>query len=267
MKSTFETDAYKKIPSTSLFLYGFDEKLPAEILLPLFEKYFLDAGVTIHGWSAFNHDLNIKKSATHKNLLKCLESGVLRNLTTLYGHHLMDRKDKQSDLFSISYDFSYDTPNCQIVTTQGSRDIRLARVKSFLLDMLNYITPTYGYSAELPLGYAPGYFALGMFAKSEFGDLEATAWQRAMYAKDFDRGKMRHVFALNVLSSSHLDNKIGHQRFADWASEPGHGTLEKLKEGIWLWTVPRDIRARCASLLEFNGLLTVPPSMGQELFG
>jgi hypothetical protein len=64
-----------------------------------------------------------------------------------------------------------------------------------------------------------------------------------------------------------MTKRVGNKEFADWVTEPGHGVLEKWKDDVWVWFVPKEHRIRVAYILQFNGLLTAPAGFENELIG
>ena len=211
------------------------------------------------------------KTYSFRTIRKRIESGVIRDLHLFSAYHLTDKKNKQSDDFSMGYSVSNSDEQAHILTALGSEEQRRTIALDFLLDMLAFISPSYGYSLELPLGNAPILFAHGMFARTPHANIETGAWQQAysgIYGnKLHERGKFRHVFAINVVSAPHLANRIDGMLFEEWVAQPHHGKLEQLKDKVWVWFVPKEDRIRIANILHFNGLLTAPDPFQNQLIG
>lgn len=259
------------LPTFSLVLYSWRERFPAETLLPLYERYFERAGMEPHIASVEGDDPKEIKTYSIGTVRKRIEEGKIRNLRILNVLHLADKKNRQSDNFSIGYNVGHGDEDSYILTAIGGEEQRRTIALEFLRDMLSFISPSYGYSLELPLGNAPILFAHGMFARTEHADIETEAWQQAysgIYGnKLHEHGKFRHVFAINVLSPPHLQNRIGGKLFQEWVKESNHGALEQWKDNVWVWFVPREDRIRVANILHFNGLMTAPDPFQNQLIG
>jgi hypothetical protein len=264
------SDEYRSLPSSSLFLYGGETGFAAERLLETFAEFAVVVGANIHSTSFAVGDGELK-SLTLANLRRRISEKKVQNLSQLGLHSFYDRSDLQSDVFAVGLSDSSDNHYSELILTQGNESFRHKVLQNFLRAMLSHFSPAYGYSVDLAMYYAPGYFAHGMLSRSLRAEKEAHAWQEAYSPQlgrmDHMKGKFRHVFLMNVLSPSHLKNRIGGKSFEDWAAESGHGRLEQWKKDVWVWFVPREDRIRCAKILQFNGLLTAPEGFENELIG
>ena len=264
------SDEYCSLPSSSLFLYGRHTGLAAEALLETFSEFAVLVGANIHSTSFVVGGGDLK-SLTIANLRRRISEKKVRNLSRLVLHSFYDKTDLQTDIFAVGFNDSPDSSYSELILTQGDESFRYNVLQTFLRSMLSHFSPTYGYTVDFSMYYAPGYFAHGMLSRSLRAEKEAYAWQEAYSPQlgrmDHTKGKLRHVFLMNVLSPSHLKNRIGEKSFEDWVVEPGHGRLEQWKEDVWVWFVPREDRIRCAKILQFNGLLTAPEGFENELIG
>lgn len=264
------SDGYRSLPSSSLFLYGRQTGLAAENFLETFADFAVVVGANIHSTSFAVGDGDLK-SLTLANLRRRVSEKKVHTLSQLVLHSFYDRSDLQTDIFTIGFNDSADSHYSELILTQGNESFRHDVLQKFLRAMLHHFSPAYGYSVDFSMYYAPGYFAHGMLSRSLRAEKEAQAWQQAYSPQlgrmDHTKGKFRHVFLMNVLSPPHLKNRIGGKVFEVWVSEPGHGRLERWKEDVWVWFVPREDRIRCAKILQFNGLLTAPDGFENELIG
>ncbi len=271
MPDTHLTSRYRSIRSSSIFLYGWSEEFDAAILLPEFADVAKRAGAEVHlvGFTPTDGEL---KYLRPKNFEKHLAARSLAKLAHISMLSLLDKSDKQSEVFCASLDQDQSSGKiCTLILTQGGEEFRHSLINEFLRMMLNYITPLYGYTVDLPLSSAPGYFAHGLLSPSLNAETEAGAWQQAhspLYGvMEHKRGRFRHVFRTNILSSAHVENRVEGKEFLTWAAEGGHGKLERWKERVWVWTVPEEQRIPCARALQRNGLLIAPDGFENELLG
>ena len=70
----------------------------------------------------------------------------------------------------------------------------------------------------------------------EFSDRQSLLFQNNCGLHIVNR--LRDVYPFNVLSDLHMQNKIGHLSLSDWIVKGRHGTIERERTGLWLWTVP-----------------------------
>ena len=262
---------YRKLSSFCLALHGWEERFPAENLLPLFERYFAKAGVDLQEGNVSGLSPLEMKGYSMRTIRKRIADGRIHGLNTLSIYHFVDREYKPSDDYFVAYDTSYDNENCQFVNAVSPEAERYDMALDFLRDMLAHVTPSYGYSLEMPLGHDPALFSVGSFAHTDALRDETQAWQESSHAMfggfAHKQGRMRHVFAINVLSRPHLEAKVGGVTFGDWVRGPDRGTIAEWKPGVWVWEVPKEHRIRIASILHFNGLLTAPDGFQNQLIG
>lgn len=262
---------FKKLPSFSLVMHGWDQKIDLERLLPCFEKFFARVGVKPETGSVKGAPPAEMKSYSYHTIKQRIADGRIKKLQTLSLLHLSDKSDKGSEDFALDVNDSYGRQEASILNAISDRVTAESVALDFLRELLRYISPYYGYSLEMPLGHFPLMYASGVFGRTERERDEATAWQDAstehLRGLLYKKGMFRLVFGINVLSRSHVANMIGNKTFMQWVGEPGHGRLEQWKDDVWVWFVPSEDRVRCASVLQFNHLLTAPPGFESELIG
>jgi hypothetical protein len=263
--------AYRKLSSFSLTLHGWNERFPAEQLLPSIERYFSRAGVEPQEGCVKGTVPPELKCYSMRTIRKRIAIGQISGLNNLSLHHFTDRKYKPSDDFYISYDTTYGDETCQFVNAVSPEAERYDIALAFLRDMLTYVTPSYGYSLDMPLGYDPALFAVGMFSYSDDIQDEVHAWQRSSSAAlngfAHKQGRLRHVFAINILSRPHMEARVDGKSFGEWVRGPNRGSIEEWKDGVWVWQVPKEHRIKIASILHFNGMLTAPDGFQSRLIG
>jgi hypothetical protein len=263
--------AYRKLSSFSMVLHGWPERFPVENLLPLIERYFALANVEpqegdVQGIAPPNH-----KGYSMRTVRKRIASKVIHGLTSLSAYHFIDREYKPSHDYLVGCNMTYDDELAQFVNAVSPANERYALALNFLRDILEFVTPCYGYSLEMLLGEDPGLFSVGAFAATNEIEAETFAWQHASMAMlggyAHKQGRMRHIFAINVLSRPHMEAPVDGKTFGEWVKGPNRGTIEQWKEGVWVWQVPKELRIRIAQILHFNGILTVPDGFQNRLIG
>ena len=223
--------SYRKLSSFSLILHGWPERFPVEELLPLVERYFAKAGVDPQDGDVEGIAPPEFKSYSMRTIRRRIATGKIHGLTSMSAYHFVDREYKPSDDYFISVDMSYGDETAWFINAVSPETERHAMALDFLRDMLTFVSPCYGYSLELPLGHDPGLFAVGAFAYDRDTQNESYIWQQASHAM-YDgfahkQGRMRHVFAINILSRPHMETRIDGMPFADWVRTPGRGCIEE----------------------------------------
>jgi hypothetical protein len=266
-----ETNAYRDLQSTCLTLFGWNERFAAERLLSLFESYFSSSGVVPHYANFQIGETEELKRLSFKNLKKRLLDGKLKDLSSLSLYHFTEKENKSSEDFYSSYDVRYGNEIVQFLTAIGEEARRSRLLLMFLHDMLDLVTPEYGYSLDLPLGDNPSLFAVGAFSYRDDIQDEVHVWQQSSNSlfngSAYKQGRMRHVFAINVLSRPHMEARIDGRTFGEWVAGPNRGSIEQWKDGVWVWQVQKELRIRIATILHFNGILTAPDGFQNRLIG
>ena len=108
-------DSYKALPSFTLVLHGWNERLPFETLLPLIERYFARAGVEPQIGSVMGVSPHQIKTYSMRTIRKRIQSQSISRLHTLSAYHLTNKEDKQSHDFGIGFDDSYGDQDAYIV--------------------------------------------------------------------------------------------------------------------------------------------------------
>jgi hypothetical protein len=247
--------AYRTLSSFSLMLHGWGERFPVENILPLVERYFALANVEpqeggVQGIAPPEH-----KGYSMRTIRKRIASKEIHGLNSLGAYHFVDREYKPSHDYFISCKMRYDNELARFVNAVSPEKDRYELALNFLRDMLEFVTPCYGYSLEMPLGHDPALFATGHFSVTDSGFEEAYAWQQASDAMldghAHKQGLMRHVFAINVLSRPHMEARMDGRTFGEWVRGQNRGTIEEWKSGVWIWQVPKADRLKIATMLHF----------------
>jgi hypothetical protein len=262
---------YRLLSSFSLMLHGWPERFPAETMLPTVESYFATAKIVPQDGDVKGLSIPTLKCYSFSTIRKRILEGKIRGLESLGAYHFVDRNFKSSHDYFISCEMTEGDQLLQFVNAVSPEKDRYAFALQFLKDMLTFITPCYGYSLEMPLGHDPALFATGTFAITPDLMDETNNWQQvthSMYGGNAHKqGRMRHVFAINILSRPHMEARIDGKIFGEWVRGPDRGTIEEWKSGVWVWQVPKEQRLRIASILHFNGILITPDGLQNRLIG
>ncbi len=69
-------------------------------------------------------------------------------------------------------------------------------------------------------------------------------------------GDLRDIYPYNMLTEPHLIRQVGSQTLKDWIlSNPQHGTLEKVTDRHWLWSIDPEHIPMIQEALEPTGIL------------
>ena len=178
----------------------------------MIDRYFSRAGVEPHEGSVKGIVPVSSKSYSMRTIRKRIADGRIHGLNSFDAYHFVEREYKPSHDFFISYETTYGDETCQFVNAVSPEAERYNLALDFLRDMLAFVTPCYGYSLEMPLGHDPALFAIGAFAYSDEIQDEIHVWQQSVSChvkgSAHKQGRMRHVFAINVLSRPHMEARI-----------------------------------------------------------
>jgi hypothetical protein len=263
--------AYRKLSSFSLMLHGWPERFPAENLLPMIERYFALAQLEPQEGHVQGGAPAEFKSYSMRTIRKRIATKQIHSLVSLGAYHFVDREYKPSHDYFVGCNMTFDNEGAEFINAVSPEKDRYGMALNFLRDMLEFATPYYGYSLEMLLGEDPALFSIGAFAATNDIEEETFAWQHAStpmlggYAHK--QGRMRHVFAINILSRPHMEARIDGKTFGEWVRGPNRGTIEEWKSGVWVWQVPKELRIRIATILHFNGILTAPDGFQNRLIG
>ncbi|WP_421857044.1 hypothetical protein [Oricola sp.] len=247
------------IQTITVALFGRDRELDAEAILPLALETFKTHGIEPNFCTVGFKGVTEGKGLTFKTIRKRLEDGTYKELNHLSVLRLYTKGYPNSEDFSVSLDLSFGNDLVVFMYPIDPQRPDLRPARRFVADILSVLTLKYGFALDIPLRLTPRHCAMGFMPFHVHDGLkESGAWQVAWRDKTYATGLFRHVFCLNVLSKPHMEANVGGVSFADWVKKPGHGDVEQLSEHVWLWTVPRKDRLRCAQILHFNGLLTAP---------
>ncbi len=120
-----------------------------------------------------------------------------------------------------------------------------------------FVTPRYGFSHSVP-GFLAMSFPWGVSTVSADRDV----WRRIAdlgnslrVTKEHVAGKLHDVYGLNVLSPSHLERTVEGRPLGDWISAGGRGELLTIKDEVFAWIVPDEVRPALRATLFNEGAL------------
>ena len=118
------------------------------------------------------------------------------------------------------------------------------------------VSPSYGFSRTSPcpevLFFAGGHSNVGRPKEENFR--AAALGQSRVRTKQHLAGKILDVFELNVLSETHLQNRVRGQALKSWILTGNHGVLVEVNKKVSVWLVPEDIRQPIRARLWREGL-------------
>lgn len=93
---------------------------------------------------------------------------------------------------------------------------------------------------------------------SDFERNQIGAWMRkyALPSGKYQVGDFRDIYSYNMLTEPHLIRQVGSKSLKDWIlSNPAHGTLEKVTDRHWLWSIDPEQIPTIQEALEPTGIL------------
>ena len=84
----------------------------------------------------------------------------------------------------------------------------------------------------------PEYYNMGIIGGEWSTREEEKIWSWSLHYPHYEIGNLRDVYPYNIISDLHLNRDVHGQTLESWIkSDPSHGTLEKISDTHWLWTV------------------------------
>ena len=139
-------------------------------------------------------------------------------------------------------------------------------LKKVLDNLLSFGDFKYGICYQRPYNMGPADYAGGALGGIDLPREEESkigSWNRkyTLNPHYYRTGLLRDVYPFNIFVQTHLNEKVGDQTLEQWIrSNSRHGTLDKLTDNHWLWSiVPEDIAAAQEILQEAGLLLCYKP--------
>jgi hypothetical protein len=136
-------------------------------------------------------------------------------------------------------------------------------LRAILKQLLECADFKYGICYQRPYNLGPAAYASGTFAGLDrLSEEEADRiwlWSKKYFLNPhyYRTGLLRDVYPHNILIDQHLSEKVSDATLGEWIkSSPNHGTLEKITEHHWLWSIdPQHIPVAQEVLQEASLLL------------
>jgi hypothetical protein len=131
-------------------------------------------------------------------------------------------------------------------------------------DISQFCEFEYGIGFERRYVWGPHMYCLGAIytgSREEVPDPERkqiTCWMNKYGYPDgkYKVGDLRDIYPYNMLTEPHLLRQVGSQNLKDWIlSNPKHGTLEKVTDKHWLWSIDPEQIPMIQETLEPTGIL------------
>ncbi|MCE2952003.1 MAG: hypothetical protein ACK5YY_00535 [Alphaproteobacteria bacterium] len=120
----------------------------------------------------------------------------------------------------------------------------------------------YGIMFDMCYVYVPNAYAYGGLVNVNHWDHKRNdlihKWSNVYGFSDgtYRTGLLRDVYPHNILVDTHLNERVGHTTLGAWIEkDPVRGTLEKLTDAHWLWSLTPDQIPPVQEVLQDAGLL------------
>lgn len=161
------------------------------------------------------------------------------------------------DFRNVRSHLNFDQDSRHYLLAKTLSEWALADVVRHFRLLCEFVTPRYGFS-HVERGLAAISFPFGISTTS----LSREAARRAhdlghslRRTSEHLKGRLHDVYGLNVLSQLHLDRMVRGQMLRDWIGDGERGELLSIKEGVFVWTVPDEVRADVRATLFQEGAL------------
>jgi hypothetical protein len=136
------------------------------------------------------------------------------------------------------------------------------RIRDLLKQLLEFADFKYGICYQRPFQQGPRSYATGAIEYSdkmpvtEYEEDQISSWMFKYSSKHYRTGLLRDIYPFNILVDIHLKEKVGSQTLDQWInSDPMHGTLEKITNTHWLWSIGNEHITKAQETLQDAGLL------------
>jgi hypothetical protein len=136
--------------------------------------------------------------------------------------------------------------------------------RQLIKDVSQFSDFEYGIGFDRMYRRGPDMYCLGVISsmgRDRIPDDEEdqiSCWSREYLRTDGDYtiGDLRDIYPYNMLTEPHLIRQVGSQTLKDWIlSNPKHGTLEKVTDKHWLWSIDPEQIPMIQETLEPTGIL------------
>jgi hypothetical protein len=132
---------------------------------------------------------------------------------------------------------------------------------SSLKHLLEFADFQYGICYQRPYNMGPSLYAAGALGGKDLSAEEENkigAWSLEYTYKDgaYRTGLLRDVYPFNILVATHLTESVGDKTLESWIdSDSRHGSLDKITNNHWLWSVEPQHIPLAQEALQKAGLL------------
>ncbi len=138
-------------------------------------------------------------------------------------------------------------------------------IKRIIVDCKSICGYEYGIGLNWPYDWGPDGYCYGSIhlpargaRPSDETQIQIGSWRR-YYGRPngkYKIGDLRDIYPYNMLTEPHLIRQVGSQTLKDWIlSNPKHGTLEKVTDKHWLWSIDSEQIPMIQEALEPTGIL------------
>jgi hypothetical protein len=134
-------------------------------------------------------------------------------------------------------------------------------LRSYLKNLLQFADFKYGICYQRPYNMGPSLYAGGSLGGSKVSEEEENKigqWQLEYTYSDgiYRTGLLRDVYPFNILVDTHLKEPVNGKTLWAWIdSDPRHGTLDKITDHHWLWSIDPQHIPVAQEVLQEAGLL------------
>lgn len=143
-------------------------------------------------------------------------------------------------------------------------DFTKPELQPIIQHLLKFTGSKYGIAYQREYLKGPYWYALGVIGTA--GKIEIPKSESELISKwrieyrhsdgDYYTGLLRDVYPYNLLTEAHLQQKVNGANLEQWINKtPQHGTLDRITDQHWLWSVPSDYIPVIQKELYPSGLL------------
>jgi hypothetical protein len=199
-----------------------------------------------------------ERKARHKTILK---SGNLIGVISKISQFDRISLDQipGNNLLDVNGQVNIDDKRKRYVAAKEFEEFGVEHCIGHARPICQFITPLYEFS-HVGLGVGALFFPHGQASTDYEQDVRTRIHDLGdslRRTNEHLQGKIHDVYELNVLSSLHLDREIQGIPLKRWIEQEGWGKLSPIKENVFIWTVPDNIRGTIRELLLKQNALIV----------
>lgn len=230
-------------------------------IVELFKEYSLEPtrmGITLPS----NQTRSMKTYIRERKKLESIPESEIQGFTLQATSYNSDNSSGDGLCTVIFSNRNFKT--CTLVFDSQFLDFDVQKMKKIYKDIIKFLSPNYGYSYQREFKKGPEFYPYGIISGLPFFNCPERdlidAWgQKLMpdHSQAYKTSDLRDVYPMNLLVDKHLTRVIflntSFERLID--SDKRYGTLEKISDEHYIWTVDEENISFVRETLRPSGMI------------